>query len=544
VLQVVATPKEGGRALTEASLAAMQQLQSDVGALRATWRGEAVALPDVCYSLQGSNSTSPLNDPLHGCLMQSATNYFQDSTSVIASPPMPLQAWLDGDVGDWPGCLHAPVSPRCLSSAGLPAFPNVVLGGFSAEPYNASSLVATWLLSAADAPRAAAWEAQALALLQRASHNDSFPLALAFSAERSLDDQLRAETGADAPAVLLAFGLMFLYVLTALPPRDARLLPRLALAAGGMACVLASLCAAATLAAAAQLPASLIAVEVVPFLVLACGVDNMFVLLHAWARSGRSLPSAKAQEVLEAVGGPVAAAAAAEAAALFAGGLLAQMPAVRAFAFIASAALLFDAVLQLTAFTALLVLVDPQRRGGRVALPLDDTEEEIALPAPAPVLLRVGRAASRLLVHRLTASLVVLCAAVLTCAALIRLLSVPLGLEQRDAIERSSYLTSYFEAVATKLEVGPPVDWVLSGRPPLWEVPLQDRLLSLPCGWNYSDAQCPDSLLGLLEACGRGEAGAACRLRAAPNDPLGDFLRWLDPASGARPLHRLTCTLL
>lgn len=108
---------------------------------------------------------------------------------------------------------------------------------------------------------------------------------------RSVQDELARESYTDASVVATSYLVMLAYValaLAALPPPSqalqALVLSRAGLAAGGVLIVAASVAGGTGLASLFGVWSTLISLEVIPFLVLAVGVDNMFVLAHALAR--------------------------------------------------------------------------------------------------------------------------------------------------------------------------------------------------------------------------------------------------------------------
>jgi Niemann-Pick C1 protein len=95
--------------------------------------------------------------------------------------------------------------------------------------------------------------------------------------------------------------------------------------------------------------------EVIPFLVLAVGVDNMCILVHAVKRQEQELPlERRISNALMEVGPSITLASLAEILA-FAVGAFIKMPAVRVFSMFAALAVLLDFLLQITAFVALIV---------------------------------------------------------------------------------------------------------------------------------------------------------------------------------------------
>jgi Niemann-Pick C1 protein len=115
-------------------------------------------------------------------------------------------------------------------------------------------------------------------------------------------------------------------------------------------------------------PATLIIIEVIPFLVLAVGVDNIFILVQTYQRSIRLEKETHAEHVGRIVGEVAPSmllSSVSESVCFFLGGL-SDMPAVRAFAFYAGMALLLDFLLQITCFVALMSLDIQRQRDDRL----------------------------------------------------------------------------------------------------------------------------------------------------------------------------------
>lgn len=120
-----------------------------------------------------------------------------------------------------------------------------------------------------------------------------------------MEDELKRESYTDASVVALSYLAMLGYIslsLAALPPPGQLLrlfvLSRGALGAGGVAIVAASVGGALGAVSWAGLWSTLIIMEVIPFLVLAVGVDNMFVLAHALGRQVRGRPGGRGVTVV------------------------------------------------------------------------------------------------------------------------------------------------------------------------------------------------------------------------------------------------------
>jgi len=123
-----------------------------------------------------------------------------------------------------------------------------------------------------------------------------------------------------------------------------------------------------------HIKATLIISEVIPFLVLAIGVDNVFILFNTFERMDPTytievcneklfkvnnahlfLKKDRMSETMARVASSITLASLAEALAFLLGSFT-RMPAVEAFAYYASVAIFFDYVLQITCFASLLAL--------------------------------------------------------------------------------------------------------------------------------------------------------------------------------------------
>jgi Niemann-Pick C1 protein len=109
-----------------------------------------------------------------------------------------------------------------------------------------------------------------------------------------VQDELTRESYTDASVVAISYVVMLGYIalaLASLPPARQVLqlfvLSRAGLGLGGVLIVAASVAGALGLCSWFGMWSTLIIMEVIPFLVLAVGVDNMFVLAHTLGRQVR-----------------------------------------------------------------------------------------------------------------------------------------------------------------------------------------------------------------------------------------------------------------
>jgi len=339
-----------------------------VQGIKTTYDGANVTWADLC--------NTPTNQ---GCIRMSVTGYYDKALGQFKFTNMTA---LPSDVKRWAKqCVDGPVVSACRSDIGVPMFPKVVFGGFNftqQDYLNGTALITTYLLNnrAEDQDRAEAWEKKYLELLQQMKidlREQRIPLDFDYSSERSIQDELARSTDQDIPIILISYAVMFIYISIALGrvwPIDRRFFVRTKCMLGFSAIilVLCSLTISVGLVCSMGVAMSPIISEVIPFLVLAIGIDNVFILLHTFERQDklkyRSI-EVRLKRTMRQVGTSITLASMSEAVAFILGGQT-HMPAVRAFAFYSFAAILADYFLQMTAFAAIMVLDARRTESGRI----------------------------------------------------------------------------------------------------------------------------------------------------------------------------------
>lgn len=158
---------------------------------------------------------------------------------------------------------------------------------------------------------------------------------------------------------------MFIYAsialgrLTSLNPRRLLIDSKFSLGVCGILIVIFSVSTAVGLFSFTGKKITLIIAEVIPFLVLAVGVDNIFILCHEYARrkelnQDESIEE-RAAKTLGKMGPSILLSSLSETIA-FGLGTLVTMPAVSSFAIVASIAVFVDFILQVTCFVSCLTL--------------------------------------------------------------------------------------------------------------------------------------------------------------------------------------------
>ncbi|KAG8884224.1 hypothetical protein FRB98_002566 [Tulasnella sp. 332] len=425
-------------------------------------------LNDVCYK--------PVGD---ACVVQSVTEYFRSDFSKV-------------DPDKWEKqireCADNPSS--CLPAFQQPLDPSLVFGGWDQSVLDARALVVTWVVSnppegSEELLRVKNWEdsLKSLMLALQGEARDR-GLRLSFNTEVSLEQELNKSNNTDTKIVVISYIIMLAYVSltlgsstltrqTLVNPANALVHSKITLGFAGILIVLMSASASVGLFSLARVKATLIIVAVIPFLILAVGVDNIFLIVHQFERINISHPGSKIEERAgKALGriGPSIALSATTQTAIFALACAVGMPAVRNFAGYAAVAVLFNATLQLTLFVAAVALNQQRVEARRIdwfpfismknadlassgGTGFGDTDastlQRFIRNTYAPALL--GRRARICVVAVFLG---------IFAASLALLPNVKLGLDQRLAIPRDSYMKEYFDDLYEYFETGPPVYFV------------------------------------------------------------------------------------
>ncbi|UNI18112.1 niemann-Pick type C- protein 1 [Purpureocillium takamizusanense] len=432
-------------------------------------------LHDLCFK--------PAND---ACVVQSVTGYWW------AKGGISKKSWKQ----DLRSCAKSPVD--CRPEFGQPIEPDMVLGSYGDDVADAPAITTTWVVRNAEEgtaalARAIDWEnALRDRLLEVQEEAQSRGLRLSFTTEISLEQELNKSTNTDAKIIVVSYVVMFIYACMALGTpfkhifRNPALLlveSKVTLGLVGIIIVLMSITASIGFFSWVGLKATLIIVEVIPFIVLAVGVDNIFLIVHELERVNVSCPDQMVEErVARALGrmGPSILFSAMTETVAFALGAAVGMPAVRNFAAYAAGAVLVNAILQMTMFVSFLALnqmrVEDHRcelwpfwqvtkarvhlNGGGGFIPggrASDSDEESLLQ----VFIKNTYAPS-LFGKKVKLGVVTIFLGVFA-AALALLPRIQLGLDQRVAIPDGSYLIPYFNDLYDYMEVGPPVYFVTRG---------------------------------------------------------------------------------
>ncbi|XP_058098545.1 uncharacterized protein LOC131243314 isoform X2 [Magnolia sinica] len=478
--------------VTESNIQLLFEVQKKVDGIRANYSGSMVSLADICLKPLGQD-----------CATQSVLQYFKMD---------PDNYDFFGGVGHAEYCFqHYTSSESCLSAFQAPVDPSTALGGFSGSNYSeASAFVITYPVNnevdktGKENGKAVAWEKAFIHLVKEEllPMVQSQNLTLSFSAECSIQEELKRESTADVITILISYLVMFAYISMTLGDTphlsSFYISSKVLLGLSGVVVVMLSVLGSIGFFSAIGVKSTLIIMEVIPFLVLAVGVDNMCILVHAVKRQPLDLPlEGRISNALVEVGPSITLASLSEVLA-FAVGSFIPMPACRVFSMFAALAVFLDFLLQVTAFVALIVFdflrTEDQRIDCFPCIKISSTTAEPGNGQRKPGLL----------------------------ARYMRALSTRIqpGLEQKIVLPRDSYLQGYFDNVSEHLRVGPPLYFVVKNFNYSLESNDTNRLCSI--------SQCDSN--SLLNEISRASLLPDSSYIAKPAASwLDDFLVWISP---------------
>lgn len=461
-----------GRVLDYDTLSWWFGVESRVSRVISLDRG--LSLDDVCFKPTGD-----------ACVIQSVTGYFGGSLSNLKP-----DTWEERLTH----CTDSPGDVDCLPSFSQPLRPEMILGGYEStgNVLDSQALIATWVVNnhaqgSEGEAKAMDWEdsfQRILTVVQEEATTRG--LRVSFTTEASVEQELNKSSNTDAKIVVISYIIMFIYASLALGsvtmtwrsllnnPSNALVQSKFTLGVVGIIIVLMSVSASVGVFSAAGVKVTLIIAEVIPFLVLAVGVDNIFLIVHEFERLNVSHPDEEIDErISRALGriGPSIFLSALTETVAFALGVFVGMPAVRNFAIYAAGAVFINAILQVTMFISVLALNQKRVESLRAdCIPcLTVRKAHSGMPEERAFEDQDGESALQKLIRKIYAPyllnrrvkvvVVIVFLGVLT-AGLALIPEVSLGLDQRIALPSDSYLIEYFNDLSEYFGTGPPVYFV------------------------------------------------------------------------------------
>ncbi|XP_075743026.1 NPC intracellular cholesterol transporter 1-like isoform X2 [Rhipicephalus microplus] len=436
-----------------------------------------VTIYDVCLS-----PLAPLNK---NCSVQSVFAYFQDNIDKLnmtdGIDPLSYLHHFDN-------CSRSVANVGCFAKYGGPIDDiSLVLGGFNGTDFHmATALVITIPVTNYndDAKKypALAWEKEFIKLMKR--YNNTELMTVAFMAERSIEDELERGSHSDVVTVGISYIIMFAYIAIALGDINScsRLLidSKISLGLVGVLIVLLSVVASLGIFSFFNVAATLIIVEVIPFLVLAVGVDNIFILVQQFQRDERREGETTVEQVGRLVGevAPSMMLSSVSMSACFFIGALTETPAVRIFALYAGVALLINFFLQMTCFLALFTMDTLRQESNRLDLCFCIKASKKSKPSENTSLLyKFFKTVYAPFLLTDSVRVIVMVAFIgWLCSSIAVISKIEIGLDQELAMPQDSYLQQYFDYLKKYLQVGPPVYFIVTDGYDYTDVKKQARL--------------------------------------------------------------------
>lgn len=414
---------------------------------------------------------------LSQCTVQSVFGYFGNDLNEFHAVSTNSEGYVRNYLDTLDNCFVNSYGLSCLAPYGGPIEPAIAVGGMPAAESGetqdfklATGIVLTFLLNnkadKSELGPAMEWEKLFVDYL---ADFESENMTIAYSAERSIEDGIAALSEAELWTVIISYIVMFVYITIALGKIQSLqtffLGSKITLAVGGIVIVLISVLCSLGVFGYLGVATTMLTVEVIPFLVLAVGVDNIFILVHTYSRLDKNEYETIGDGIGEALGrvGPSILLTASSECCCFLIGALSDMPAVRTFALYATVALAIDFVLQISAFIALMAIDQKRLEGGRLDLfCFIRSSKEISKKASQGFLQKLfEKYYTPFLMMKGTRLSVLIIFLLVSCCSLVVVPSVEVGLDQELSMPKDSHIVKYFQYMADLLSMGPPVYFVV-----------------------------------------------------------------------------------
>mmetsp|Transcript_62968 Transcript_62968/g.73288 ORF Transcript_62968/g.73288 Transcript_62968/m.73288 type:complete len:917 (+) Transcript_62968:72-2822(+) len=423
--------------------------------------GTNYSVSDLCYQ--------PI--PGAGCASQSPLEFWHVNYTILDEDP---------DIKDTATCIKTMFKEQlpCMSRFGIPVYKNVVLGkndcadGTVNTPCSvcrptAQALLVTFLLNNDKYTEdiALSWEKEVFEKviddynagnLTSPDHNDTIftNITVTYMSQRSIPDELENQTKSNAAVVVISYSLMFLYIATVMGSFPNKVHSGFLLGFGGIVIVIISVTSSIGLLSFFGMGVSMISVEVVPFLILAIGVDNMFIISDTYKRMSGATIESKMSHALYDAGPSITAAAFCEFLA-FTVGATTDIPALQGFCFNAGVAVIFNYIYQITAFVALFTLDEKRKAENRADCFFCIGVDEPSYPKESVIYKFMNNYYAPLLFTKACKIITGIIFFVLIIISIVGYNQLNLGLEQQTSVTEGSIIYNYFQDLSHYLAAGP-----------------------------------------------------------------------------------------
>ncbi|XP_068130864.1 NPC1-like intracellular cholesterol transporter 1 [Hyperolius riggenbachi] len=501
-----------------------------------------VTIKDICYA-----PLNPTNPSQTDCCVNSLMQYFQNDKARFNMEVTQTVSGETGKVG-WRDhflyCVNSPLSFQditdlelsCMADYGAPVFPFLAVGGYEESRFSeAEALILT--ISLNNFPRSdprfdyvLLWESEFLNIVQDYLKDPKSNLTFGYMAERSLEDEINRSTAEDIPIFAVSYLVIFLYITLALGEYSScrRVLvdSKVTLGLGGILVVLGAVLSSMGFFCYVGVQSTLIIVEVVPFLVLAVGADNIFIFVLELQRDKRREGEQREEQigrVLGTVAPSMLLCSLSESLCFFLGALT-QMPAVRTFALNAALAIIFDFLLQISMFVALVALDMKRQESSRfdICCCIKSKSEKPEKDSEGLLVAFMKKVYCPVLLNSFSRVVVMLLFIVLFCCGTYFMMYSRVGLNQELSVPLDSYIIDYLRNLTEYFEVGVPTYFVT--KP----------------GYNFSTIA---GINGICSSAGCDNNSMTQKIQYATDFPdrsylaipasswVDDFVDWLNPSS-------------
>lgn len=448
----------------------------------------------------------PLSPANNKCNIQNVWAYWQDDINLLDATRFDPKGG-DGNVPrNWTyldhflACVKNPtltapsdkLNQGCMAKWGGPVNPYYTLGGFippgesfpeNPQYHKATAIVISIIIDNFDKKskdlkdivgrqKAMAWEKRFIEFMHEWVETEKPEyMDVAFNSERSIEDELDKETYGDIVTIAISYLIMFVYITFSLGQTSKCNVDRfmieskITLGLGGVMIVLLSVAASIGTFGFAGVPATLIIFEIIPFLVLAVGVDNIFILVQTYQREPRRSHETHAEHVGRIVGevAPSMLLSSVSESTCFFLGALSDMPAVRAFALYAGMALAVDFLMQITCFVALISLDMMRQENNRydIICCVKGSKKEVE-PGQGMLFKLFEHIYAPFLLKKWVRAAVIVLFFGWACSSIAVVPKIEIGLDQEISMPSDSFVVKYFDFIKKYLSVGPPVYFVVN----------------------------------------------------------------------------------
>ena len=432
--------------------------------------GKNMTVSDFCYK--------PISGK--GCMITSATNFWLENRTAME----------ESDVKEVAKCLKTGTEGEmpCFDSIGTPIQINAIFGMQGCEGgeevsecsvcnKTARSMSVTFLLQNDFYTNKAAekWEQEvfqkAILDFNENEEKEGSDLRIFYMMERSVSDELEIETEQNILVVVISYLAMFIYISMMMGEFPSLTKSRILVGLGGIFVVILSCLGAFAIVSLFGIKQTLISAEVVPFLVLAIGVDNMFFITGARDRVISQINEEKKEGkqqkeysnpeqmgmALAEVGPSITTAAIGEFLS-FLVGYLTDIPALESFCLCASFAVLINYFLQMTLFVAFVSLDDRRVDANRydivpcIKKTVGNSEHYEGKKSLQSFALTYYDFIMQTPVKYIIITIYI----GMTVVSVIAVFKFPLGLNQQTTVTQSGDLVKYFKTQEKYVDVGSP----------------------------------------------------------------------------------------